>query len=307
MKPSPHWSEIQERSLIWGMQLLFAVYRLCGRWLLQVFLYPVVLYYWLSNRAARQASRDYLRRINHIAPELGLSDSLWCNYRHFISFANAIIDKLAAWAGALSFTEIDFSGREALLTDLQNGRGALLLACHLGNPEVCRVIASQDAGIRINVLVHTKHAEQFNRLLKRYNPASGLNLLQVTDINAATAMLLAEKIEQGELVIIAADRTPVGHSQRVSQVNFLGAAALLPQGPFILAGLLKCPVYSLFCLKHADKHRIIFEFFGSNLSWSRQERETAIQQAAQRYADQLQQHCLQAPLQWFNFYDFWRV
>ncbi len=306
MKPSPHWSDIQERSLIWGMQLLFAVYRLCGRWLLQVFLYPVVLYYWLSNRSARQASRDYLRRLSLMAPHLGLSGSLWCSYRHFISFANAIIDKLAAWAGTLSVANIEFSGRDALLTDLQNGRGALLLACHLGNPEVCRVIASQDDHIKINVLVHTKHAEQFNRLLQRYNPASGLNLLQVTDINAATAILLAEKIEQGELVIIAADRTPVGHSQRVSQVNFLGATALLPQGPFILAGLLKCPVYSLFCLKHAEKHRIIFEAFSENLSWPRNQRETALQQAAQRYADQLQQHCLQAPLQWFNFYDFWR-
>lgn len=306
MKPSPHWSEIQERSLVWGMQLLFAIYRLSGRWLLQVFLYPVVLYYWLSNGAARQASCDYLQRISRIAPQLGLSGSLWCSYRHFISFANAIIDKLAAWSGGLSVKNIEFSGREALLTDLQSGRGALLLACHLGNPDVCRVIASQDAGININVLVHTKHAEQFNRLLQRYNPASRLNLLQVTDINAATAMLLAEKIEQGELVIIAADRTPVGQSQRVCQVNFLGAPALLPQGPFILAGLLKCPVHSLFCLKQANRHRIIFEAFSEKLSWSRNEREAAIQQAAQRYADQLQQHCLQAPLQWFNFYDFWR-
>jgi predicted LPLAT superfamily acyltransferase len=152
--------------------------------------------------------------------------------------------------------------------------------------------------------VHTKHAEKFNRLLSRYNPDSALNLLQVTDINAATAMLLAEKIEHGELVIIAADRTPVGGG-RVAQVNFLGAPASLPQGPFVLAGLLKCPVYSLFCLKQGNKHRIIFEHFGDDLSWSRNSREQTIQQHAQRYAERLQHYCLQAPLQWFNFYDFW--
>ena len=265
MPQNRHWAEIGESSLLWGMRLLFGVYRLCGRRVLQVFLYPVVSYYWLSQRAARQASEDYLRRLAAFAPELRLPVGRLLSYRHFISFANAIIDKLAAWAGALPLADIEFEGREQLLADLGSGRGALMLAAHLGNPDVCRVIAQRDAAVRINVLVHTKHAEKFNRLLARYNPDSGLNLLQVTEINAATAMLLAEKIDAGELVIIAADRTPVGNSQRISQVQFLGAPALLPQGPFILAGLLKCPVYSLFCIKQHNRHRIVFEPFSPGM------------------------------------------
>lgn len=303
MKAPLHWAQMQEWSLLWGMRLLFGVYRLCGRRVLQCCLYPVVSYYWLLNRTARLASSDYLQRIAACQPA---SQSL-SSYQHFISFANAIIDKLAAWSGGIALEDVEYLGREHLLADLEQGRGTVLFASHLGNLEVCRVIATADPTIKINVLVHTKHAQKFNQLLNRYNPASGLNLLQVTEMNAATAMLLAEKIDNGELVIIAADRTPVGNQQRVSRVEFLGASALLPQGPFILAALLKCPVYSLFCFKQQDKHRIIFEAFSRQLSLPRINRESAIQAQAQAYAERLQYYCQQQPLQWFNFYDFWRM
>ncbi|WP_445371378.1 hypothetical protein ACH518_20030 [Methylomonas sp. HW2-6] len=306
MKTKRHWSQMQDWSLAWGMRLLFAVYRLCGRQMLQVFLYPVVTYYWLANSAARRASRDYLARLAAFQSEVKLSGSLFDSYRHFLGFANAIIDKLAAWSGLIAVNDVEFSGREQLLADLAGGRGALLLANHLGNPEVCRVMADRDAAVKITVLVHTKHAEKFNRLLRRYNPDSAMNLLQVTEINAATAMLLAEKIEQGELVVIAADRTPV-NGGRTLTVDFLGAPARLPLGPFVLAGLLKCPVYYLFCVNRKGRHQIVFERIGEALSWRREQREAVIQQAAALYAQRLQQHTLQAPLQWFNFYDFWQT
>ncbi|ATG91600.1 hypothetical protein [Methylomonas koyamae] len=306
MTSQRHWSQMQDWSLDWGMRLLFAVYRRCGRRMLQVFLYPVVSYYWLANAEARRASRDYLARLAAFEPDLKLSACLFHSYRHFLNFANAIIDKLAAWSGLIDINDVEFVGREQLLADLGAGRGALLLASHLGNPEVCRVMADRDAAVKITVLVHTKHAAKFNRLLRLYNPGSAMNLLQVTEINAATAMLLAEKIEQGELVVIAADRTPVNGGRTLS-VDFLGAAAKLPIGPFVLAGLLKCPVYYLFCIKQDNRHRIVFERAGDALSWRREQRDAAVRQAASQYAQRLQTYTVSAPLQWFNFYDFWQT
>lgn len=307
MTARPHWAQIQEASLLWGMRLLFAVYRLFGHRMLQLFLHPVVLYYWLTNPAARSASRDYLDKVCALRPALNLRGDHRGSYRHLFSFANAIIDKLAAWAGMLSVDDVSYQGRAALQHDLQSGRGALVLVSHLGNVEVCRMLASLEPKLKINVLVHTQHAQKFNHLLSLYNPASTLNLWQVSDINAATAMALAEKIDQGELVIIAADRTPVSDNRRVVVVDFLGAPALLPQGPFILAGLLRCPVYTLFCVKQQDKYAIIFEAFSEALALPRNRREQVIQQQAQSYAQRLQEYCLQYPLQWFNFYDFWRA
>jgi predicted LPLAT superfamily acyltransferase len=305
-KPS-HWAEMGEWSMIWGMRFLLRVYLLLGRTVLQWFLYPVVSYYWLANKPGRAASRAYLQRIAKLSPASNLSGNLSDSYRHFISFANAIIDKLAAWSGALSLADVDYQGRDRLLAQVKESRGAVLLGSHLGNLEVCRVIADLDETARINVLVHTKHAEKFNRLLRQTNANSGLNLIQVTDINAATAMLLSDKIDNGELIIITADRTPVSPNSRVSRARFLGADALFPQGPFILASLLKCPVYTLFCLKQQGRQVIYFDHFSDSLTLPRKTREQALQQTVQRYAERLEHYCLTEPLQWFNFFDFWRV
>jgi len=307
MTDSTHWAQMKDRSFILGMRFLLRVYLLFGRTVLQVFLYPVVIYYWLVNRPARHASQAYLDRLAVFAPDLKLHGSLLWSYRHFISFANAIIDKLAAWSGALSRGDVQYFGRDGLVARLQQGQGVVLLGSHLGNLEVCRVIADFDKNLRINVLVHTKHAEKFNRLLNQTDRNSRLNLIQVTEITAATAILLSDKIAAGELVIIAADRTPVSNRQRVTPAVFLGATALFPQGPFIMAALLKCPVYTVFCLKEQDKHVIYFDPFCEKLLLPRTTRDQALEQIIQTYAERLQSYCLKAPLQWFNFFDFWHI
>ncbi|MGR8981506.1 MAG: LpxL/LpxP family acyltransferase [Gammaproteobacteria bacterium] len=307
MKKTPHWTQIEEIGMIWGMRFLLRIYLLFGRTVLQLFLYPVVIYYWLINRQARQASQAYLDRLAIFAPSLKLTGNFLWSTRHFISFANAIIDKLAAWSGALSRTDVQYYGRNELIAEIRKGQGVVLLGSHLGNLEVCRVIADFDKTLRINVLVHTKHAQKFNRLLKQTSDNSQLNVIQVTEITPATSMLLSDKIDAGELVIIAADRTPVSNRQSVAKVTFLGAPALFPQGPFILAALLKCPVYTVFCLKQKGKHVIYFDHFSDSLTFPRKLRGQAMQQIVQRYAEHLQTYCLKEPLQWFNFYDFWRV
>jgi predicted LPLAT superfamily acyltransferase len=240
-------------------------------------------------------------------PDNRIQTGLYGSYRHFISFANAIIDKLAVWSGAISLRDVEFHGREAIQQHVQQRQGLVILGSHLGNLEVGRVMAYLGKKVKVNVLVHTKHAEKFNTLLSRYAGAGTMNLIQVTEINAATAMMLQDRIEAGELVVIAADRTPVTGQNRLAKAAFLGKTALFPQGPFILASLLKCPVYTLFCLKKHGKHVIYFEHFSDGLSFPRKQRDALIQRCAQDFAGRLQQYCLQEPLQWFNFYDFWQV
>jgi len=51
------------------------------------------------------------------------------------------------------------------------------------------------------------------------------------------------------------------------------------------------------CLKH----------FADIPAWTRANREQQIAEAAQRYARLLEQYARRAPLQWFNFYDFWNT
>jgi len=302
-----HWSQIEEHGIVWGMHFLLKVYLIFGRKVLQFFLYPIVSYYWLINRKGREASQQYLTKVSAFDNGLSISGSLLDSYLHFISFANALIDKLAAWSGSLTLGDVDYYGREAIINHIDKGQGVLILGSHLGNLEVCRVIAKLRNKVTINVLVHTEHTEKFNSLLNKYADSGKLNLIQVSSVNAATAMMLQDKIEAGELVIIAADRTPVDTNGRVAQADFLGQPASFPQGPFILALLLKCPVFTLFCLKEQDKQVIYFDHFSDGMDIPRKQRTAAIQQYVEKYAERLQHYCVKAPLQWFNFYDFWQT
>jgi len=43
------------------------------------------------------------------------------------------------------------------------------------------------------------------------------------------------------------------------------------------------------------------------IKFPKKTREQDMQQVIQHYAECLQTYCLKEPLQWFNFFDFWRV
>lgn len=305
MKQTKHWADFQEKSSLLGIRLLFDIYRFFGKRIAGLILYPVVFYYWLTNKPARLASYNYLRRLSFYAPQSKIDDSIGFSLKHFFSFADSIVDKLAGWCGLLPETHFEYQGRDLLVAELNAGRGVLLLGSHFGNLELCRVIANHQEDIKINVLVHTKHAQKFNHLLKQYNAKSSLNLFQVTDIDMSTVMMLADKIDNGELVIIAADRVPVNNNRRTTQVSFLGGLAAFPQGPYILGSLLACPIYTVFCVKDKNNYKINFEIFSQKLMWSKSDREYEIAQYVQLYAKRLEAQVLKAPLQWFNFYEFW--
>jgi predicted LPLAT superfamily acyltransferase len=64
-------------------------------------------------------------------------------------------------------------------------------------------------------------------------------------------------------------------------------------------------VYLLFCLKIDGKYHVTVEPFADPLVLPRGERRAALERAIVRYAERLEAHCLLAPMQWFNFFDFW--
>jgi predicted LPLAT superfamily acyltransferase len=229
----------------------------------------------------------------------------WRSLRHFLTFGECLLDKALAWSGALALDGVQIHGFESLRAQLAGGKGALILVAHLGNMEVSRALARRNPGIRLTVLDHTKHAPKFNRLLATLNQESQADLIQVTDMTPSTAVMLSERIARGGLVVIAADRVPVSAEPRVVAVPFLGECAPVPIGPYVLAGLLKCPVYLLFCLRLVDGFHLFIEPFLETVHLPHVGREATLKKAAALFATRLEHYCRLAPLQWFNYYEFW--
>ncbi|MFM5378083.1 glycosyltransferase family 2 protein [Aeromonas dhakensis] len=304
-----HWSRTPERGSLLGMQIMLASYRLLGRRGFSLLLYPVIGYFWLTGRAQREASQAYLARLEAFASAQGvaLPAEPRSSFRHFLRFGEAALDKLAGWRGDITEQQVELVGAEHYQAAINSGKGVLLLGSHLGDLELCRALGSRKQGLRINALVFTRHAARFNALLKQINPDSHLNLIQVQELGADTAILLKEKLEQGEWVVIVGDRTSVTREKRVIWADFLGAPAPFPLGPFVLSSVLGCPVYLMFGLKEQGRFRVHFEPFADGQPLPRQGRQQILASRVQAYADRLQHHCLRAPLDWFNFFDFWQL
>ncbi len=96
------------------------------------------------------------------------------------------------------------------------------------------------------------------------------------------------------------------HEDRAIYCDFLGSPAPFPEGPFILASLLECPVYLLFCLKTDERYDVHLVPLANPLKLPRQTRRADLQIVVERFAQKLEELCLAAPYQWFNFFDFWQ-
>ena len=301
-----HWSSIGEETFVGGMWLLYALFRVGGRLPFRLVLYPVVIWYWAIHRPAREASLEYLRRLQARTDALGHEPGWRDTLRHFLSFAETILDKMLAVGGRYRLDTIRFVGREPIEEMVRTKQGGLMVTAHMGCLEMCQASADATPGLKLTVLVHTVHAERFNRMLDRLSPGRGISLMQVTEISPATAVLLAERVARGEFVAIAGDRVPVvaGRATAVP-VPFLGHDAPFPTGAYMLASLLKCPLFAMGCIRQGDSHEVVFQRLAERVVLPRGDRVAACAAYAGEFARGLERLLARAPYEWFNFFSFW--
>lgn len=311
MSQTEHWACKRENGSYLGIRILLWLYRYGGKWLIVLSLAPVTGYFFLKDRKARQASIQFLQQAHQFAGESSpfrQSPGYWQSYRHFWQFSQAALAKIDAWVGKFSADkDVRRSGDIQFSDMVASGKGGIIISSHLGNTEVCRALVRSRYPTRINVLTFTRHAEAFNRALKNANEQVDLNLIQVDDFTPALAIMLKERIEQGEFVVIVGDRVSVNNPERAIWADFLGKPAPFSVGPWILASVLECPVYLMFCLQQSQHYQLIFECFEQQIRLPRKNRQDMLQHYIGRYASTLEKHACRYPQQWFNFYDFWQL
>ncbi|MFN3565682.1 MAG: hypothetical protein ACK4V1_06835 [Burkholderiaceae bacterium] len=198
-----HWATLREAGAAAGLWFLYGVYRLGGRSLYALLTWPVALYFALTRDVARRASAEYLTRVGVLAADASFLTRLGRVTRHIAQFADALLDKGLAWTGAIDLTEARIDIDRRFRAAVESGRGGVIVVAHLGNLDVLRIFAHMLPPLRLKILVHTRHAQRFNRVLERLNPASAAGLYQVTEIDAARAVVTAG-VEPGEKIAVEA-------------------------------------------------------------------------------------------------------
>jgi len=297
-----HWSNLAERGAYAGLRVLAAAYQLLGTRGCLALMAPVVLYFHLTGAAQRRASHKFLERA-FAAKGAARRPGSGATLRHSFSFARKALETFAAWTGQAMELAID--DRSTLDQALSNLQGGLIIVSHWGNVELSRALIDPALRSRFTILVHTKNAAHYARLLARFQPDAAIDTIEVSEFDPATIEILRARVASGGWIAIAGDRTPLGGPRRTVRVPFLGALAPFPQGPYILAHVLECPTFLLFCARERGRHRLSFLRFADRISLPRGQRDAALATWAGRFARRLEAVCLIDPFQWYNFFDFW--
>ncbi len=293
---TPDWLRSQERShapllrlMVW-ISLTFG--RRIGRWVL----HGIAAYFLLFAPRARRASRAYLTRA--LRRKATWSDG----YRHFLSFASTIHDRVYLLNDRFDEFKIELSGESAPYQAMREQAGALLMGGHLGSFEVLRAVGRGKAGLKVAMLMYKENAARLNATLAAINPAAMQDIIALGRIDSM--LEVREKLDAGYAVGMLADRSLGGDTMQAA--DFLGQSALFPVGPWRMAALLRRPVFFMTGLYLGDnRYQIRFEPLADFSQVSRGERDAAITSAIRTYADCLTRGCRQAPYNWFNFFDFW--
>lgn len=259
-------------------------------------LYPITACFYATSPGARAASRAFLGRVR------GRRATRGDVFRHILSFARVTLDRVFLLADRAERFRVEVHGLDHLAAVVAEGRGCILLGAHLGSFEVLRTVARR-CPVPVRPLMFRRNAGALTRLFERINP--GLHR-SIIDIGAVGAMLQAhEAVARGELIGILADRTP--GERKVVTVPFLGGEAAFPAGPIILAATLGAPAVLFFGVRTGHRrYRVQFEPFADPVRLRRETRQADIRDWVGRYAARLEEQCRTYPLNWFNFYPFWK-
>ena len=311
---SEHWSDIEEvGGSPWHFRFMLWVVCHLPLFMVEFCTAVICFFFWLGAAPVRARSKIYLGHLRRTGVRVGLLGT----YKHILSFALSMVEKLLGWKGAIKLNRIETQNDDLhlLVDQLNKGEGAFLLCSHLGNMEMLRSLTGYgefhtDKRFQVFPVVDLSGSKKFNALLRELNPDLMENVIDANSIDVDSAIWMKEKIQDGNLVVIAGDRTSANTKNRVIETSFLGEPANFPEGAFSLARILNVPVYFAFAIrKHDFNIRSSYEMHvvraKTSLDCLRKERPARLKELLREYTEILESLCKKHPYQWYNFYNFW--
>ena len=293
-----NWLNRRERGTVFGIRAAFRFATLMGRPLTKLLVGTIAMWYRLFDRRAVRNSRDWLSRAT------GKPPGFWAVYRHLYTFAQVVLDRAFLLTGRTKSLRFSHTGLDLLKQQQATGRGAVLLGAHLGSYEAMRAGGNND-DLRIKIVGFFANAKMINSLMADLNPSWSTQVIHLGADPVGVMAQVQASIEAGEFVAVMADRT--GLNDRIVEAPFFGAPAAFSSGPFLMASILRCPVYLVFGLYRApNRYDLYCERFADQIELPRRDRASALERYAAAYAARVEHHARQAPENWFNFFDFWQ-
>lgn len=298
------WWKKQERGGAFFLRLSLFLAQILPEFALKLIVKIVVWFYYIFSKNERENIAEFRRNLSDFAGSQTLKGT--SVFSNFEAFGVAICDKFRVWKGKIKDSELEIIDLERIKSELIGAKkGQILLTAHLGNVEICKALGARVDGFRMVILAYDKNSREFNEVLKRISQNDGsVRMMLVNELDVAAMLELKNIVESGEHIGIMGDRTPIG-GDKAARVKFLGKEANFNYGPYLIAGILGVKISSLWCQKIEGKFRIELVPLASTVKLGR-DKAAAVREYLQIYVRELENRCKQTPVQWFNFFDFWR-
>ncbi len=291
------WRDRRERGSRFAIEILIQIALHGGRAFARaLFAPPVSLYFLATAPEARAASRDFLTRAR------GRKARLRDAFAHFYCFGTAMIDRLYMLTGRHGSLSIQVEDERYLTESLALGRGCLLFDSHLGNFELLSVLGAAHRGLPVNVVMNVDST--IHDLIIAHGGGVPYRVIPLGSPGAM--MQVRECLERGEIVGLLVDR--VYGNEATCELPFLGAPASFSLAPYQLAGITGAPVVIAFGLfLGGNRYRVSFAPLAQRIERDRGAECDGVLPWVRRYVAVLETRAREAPLNWFNFYDYWEA
>jgi predicted LPLAT superfamily acyltransferase len=286
------WKAKAERGSATLIRLIAWLARTAGRPFCRALLYPIVLYFVVTDAVARRASHEFLSRVE--GRPAGWLDV----FGHIHSFAATLLDRVYMAGGEFDRFSVTIEGDALVHEALKAGKGCLLLGSHLGSFDLMMLANQALRRQPINVMMHFDPRSRVRRIAGIEDDKFGIIPLGRPD----SFLRAFEVLQQGGIVAALADR--VDGAGASLEAPFFGTPASFPLGPHVLAARAGAPVLMCFGLyEGGSSYRIEFTEFGA--AADKASRGAMLQPVVQRYASLLERYARRYPKNWFNFYPYW--
>ncbi len=281
----------QYRGSLLGIKLIIALYNRFGypgiRWLVWL----VAFFYALISHNKRSQLNSYYNAV-------GLPITFGTYFRHIHAFSLNIFDRFVADEAMQEKLNITRINVEAFQTLHESG-GILVLSHHGNWAQSFKIFQTYD--IKLNIIGDEAINEGIQKLETQGDSNRRINIISMKE--GMQAMLdIARAINNKEIIIIMVDR--ITQDNKTVEVDFLGKKTLLNSGGFEIARIRNTPMVGCDIVRDGDE---ILKIHFSDVFTSKQpDKKKIIPDLAQQYADFLEQVVREYPLQWFNFYEFWK-
>lgn len=275
--------------------------RITGPWIVSVSAWLITTAYFILLPWRTVSGIRFYRALY---PEKGAFSPVWCTWKQYHHFSTVFVDRLRfEKEGGLNWVG---EGLEYLSAAAKKGEYGILLTSHFGNWEAA-ARGLQALNIKLLLYMGTRQYEQIEAQIKQDLSDHGITIIAVSkDSNAQFESLEGLHFLKNNGFVAMAGDLLWNKEQKFIKVKFLGHDVFLPRATYVFALILGVPIFVFFVIRISKtNYRIVAHPPMYVKAESRDQRETAIQNAAQRYAALLEEMIRQYPEHWYHFTPMW--